>query len=415
LTRLGSTIFLLASLHFFFCNMLQLAMLVDAYLESNHTLHTMSGSSSKNDITAKNNDGGGNGGGGNDDVDVSTSTTTTTQDAVPGLIAALYRADTELVKPTEGPDVVVKRDPHLRLRRTLTPSLNVGLKSYNEAQFTITGSTGKRIDLEFQVFDRKFRMDAYVWGASESDAKMRMVAVHGISPGISRTRWHKLGGRLVDEVPERKIRYVALDWHSIDRTDEPQVDFLTMLPKHIFSAPKSQPVRDELISMHATEEGREWMRGAFRSADEYCPRGFDDGADILKAVIRQGLGWGTPTTRFVLGTKSWSGGVGVQLLAKSAHNDPDFKRNVAGAVIMHPACFYEAAVIRDAVNDLPDVLVGWAKDDGKAPYKLLEKFLGAGNENIKVVSYESGGHANFDGEDNLPNFDDDIVAWIRRL
>ena len=327
----------------------------------------------------------------------------TTQRVVPDLIAALYKANTEVIQSSEGPAITVTRDPHLRLRRTLTPASPIsGLKKVKDAQFMITGSTGKRINLTFSVLGHSFQMDAYVWGAEERDAKRRMIALHGVTPGISRTRWHKLGERLG---AMESVRFVALDWHSIDRTDEPQTEFLTLLPKHIMSAISEDDMED-IVQMFP-KESHGHVRKLFDEVKE-CPRSFEEGADVLRAVIEQGLGWGVDGKPFILGMKSWSGGVGLKLLAQASHEDGELKRNIAGAVIMHPGAFDKADA--DAVKYIPTIMC-WAKDDQKVPYQLSSRFVA--HPTVKLVAYEKGGHANFDGTNNLPNFDDDVVEWFR--
>lgn len=327
---------------------------------------------------------------------------------VPDLIAALYEASsTEVVQLSQGP-VSVKRDPHLRLRRTLTPSSpNVGLKKYKEAQFMIDDSTGKRINLTFFVLGQEFQMDAYVWGASEDEAEQRMVTLHGISPGVSRTRWHTLGDRIGKSTNKNKLRFVALDWHSIDRTDQPQEEFLTMLPKHMFSAP-AKDSQEEILAMYS-DDRQEWARDFFAQIRESCPRSTKQGAEALRAVIEQGLGWGTAEKPFILGVKSWSGGLGVSMLLDAARRKDDFRKGIAGAVIMHPACYLDEADCATAVKDLP-VLMCWAKDDPMVPYLLSSRFLV--HEKVKLVTMEEGGHANFDGTDDLPNFDDIVLTWL---
>jgi len=335
------------------------------------------------------------------DVDVST-----TQEVVPALIAALYKANTEVVQPSEGPPVTVKCDPHLRLRRTLTPSSPIkGLKKYNEAQFMVEGSTGKRINLTFSALGNKFQMDAYVWGAEEHEAEQRMVTLHGISPGVSRTRWHALGHCIGKNMS--KMRFVALDWHSIDRTDEHQEEFLTMLPKHIFSAPSASD-EQELVEMYP-EGRREWAKGFFHQIRQSCPRTTKEGAVVLRAVIQSGLDWGTAEKPFYLGVKSWSGGIGVAMLSEAARQGDSFRENISGAVIMHPAFFLGEEDCRYAVENIPTLLC-WAKDDPLVPYKLSSRFLV--HDQVKFVSYEKGGHANFDGSNSLPNFDDEILTWL---
>ena len=330
----------------------------------------------------------------------------TTQDVVPDLIAALFKANMEVVQPSDGLPVTVKNDPHLRLRRTLTPSSSIrGLKKYNEAQFMIQNSSGKRINLTFSALGHSFQMDAYVWGAEEDEAELRMVAVHGISPGVSRTRWHSLGDRIGKTM--KNSRFVALDWHSIDRTDEPQDAFLTMLPRHIFSVP-SDSVAQDYINLYQ-EDRREWARGFFKQVQECCPRSAHEGAEALRAVIEDGLGWGKEGKPFILGVKSWSGGMGIEMLAEASRQSGSFKQNISGAVIMHPACFLGEDMCRNALKDLP-VLMCWAQDDELVPYQLSSRFLV--HDRVKLVTYDKGGHANFDGSNKLPNFDDEILAWF---
>jgi hypothetical protein len=116
----------------------------------------------------------------------------TSQAAVPPLIAALYKANTEVIMPSEGPAQTLTRDPHLRLRRTLTPASPIKGMKDEEAQFLITGSTGERVPLKFSWGGNDFQMDGYVWGAPEASATERIVCCHGVTPGISRTRFHQV-------------------------------------------------------------------------------------------------------------------------------------------------------------------------------------------------------------------------------
>lgn len=331
-----------------------------------------------------------------------------TQEVVPDLIAALYEANLEVEQPSQGPQVTVKRDPHLRLRRTLTPASSIsGLKKYKDAQFMIQGSTGNRIQLSFSVLGHSFYMDAYAWGAAEEEAAQRVVTIHGMSPGASRTRWHSLGERIGKSMP--KTRFVALDWHSIDRTDEYQREFLTMLPKHIFSVPSGSAEQD-FIDMYP-QDRQEWARGFFQEVRDCCPRRTEEGAKILRAVIQDGLGWGVEGKPFILGIKSWSGGVGISMLAQAAlQDDLSFREQIAGAVIMHPGCFLDEDDCKCAIEGIP-TLMCWAKDDPLVPYQLSSRFRV--HDKVKLVTYEQGGHANFDGSDELPNFDDEIATWLR--
>jgi hypothetical protein len=319
------------------------------------------------------------------------------------LIAALYKCNKELIQPSEGPAVEVTRDPHLRLRRTLTPSLNKGIKKYHEAQFLITDSTGMRINLSFSALGRDFHMDAYVWGASEQEAEIRMVGLHGISPGVSRTRWHTLGEKLTAAFPN-KVRFVALDWHSIDRSDSYQEDFLTLLPKHIFSVPDNF---EDFVDLYP-ENRREWAHNFLTHCKEHCPREYSEGAQVLRAVIEQGLGWTDKS--FIPCIKSWGGGLGITMLAEATRENGTFKNNIIGAVIMHPACFFEPQICQDAVKDIPAIFC-WAEDDPLAPYPLSSQFLI--HSRVKLVSYETGGHGGFDGTQGLPDFDEEVVAWMK--
>jgi hypothetical protein len=98
-------------------------------------------------------------------------------------------SQTAFMTPSAGDTFAEARDPHLRLRRTLAPSLNVGIPKYAEAQFMISRkeTDGKRTSLEFGVeFDGKtkyFIMDAYVFGdvsqlyldAAGSDGNLKLI------------------------------------------------------------------------------------------------------------------------------------------------------------------------------------------------------------------------------------------------
>lgn len=322
---------------------------------------------------------------------------------VPDLISALYEQNKEIIQPSEGPPLTVENDAHLRLRRTLTPSLYSGLKPNDEAQFMVQGSTGKRISLHFEALGgHEFQMDAYVWAPSKP-CKRRVLALHGMTPGISRTRWHSLGERLTKENDD--TYFVALDWHSIDRTDKPQDAFLTLLPKHIFSYPDNA---QEFIDMFPDQNKGQEMMDAIRTK---CPRSFEDAEVILRAVIEQGLGWLSDDIPFVICLKSWSGGF-VNMLVKATREEGQFKQNLAGAVLIHPAAFLSEVDIKDAMKDLPALLC-WAKDDNKVPYQLSERYLV--HDRVKLVTYEAGGHHNYDGSSGLPNFDDDIIDWFQSL
>ena len=160
----------------------------------------------------------------------------------------------QVIKPSDGPAFTVFRDPHLRLRRTLTPRdvRYPGLYD-DEAQYlvsTATETTGRREKIEFSVGGDEFQMDVYTWGPAEEAAVRRVVAVHGGTPGISRTRFHRLGERLASLDPG--CRFVAIDWHSIDRTDAPQPSnaFLTMLPKHFMDTPSPELMKVQSSHTH---------------------------------------------------------------------------------------------------------------------------------------------------------------------
>ena len=86
------------------------------------------------------------------------------------LIRKLYDvSSSEFMTPSVGDPYSVKRDPHLRLRRTLTPSLNVGIPKYTEAQFMLSkaDTTGKRMSLQFGVSlmtgRRRIRRNTLPW------------------------------------------------------------------------------------------------------------------------------------------------------------------------------------------------------------------------------------------------------------
>jgi len=354
-------------------------------------------------------------------VDPDTVDSSRTQEGVPELIEKLHRANLEIVQQSDSAPLAVENDPHLRLRRTLTPSANQGLSRYNEAQFMIQGSTGKRVPLFFSVTgldgtdgSLDFTMDAYVWGASEETAERRLVALHGISAGVSRTRWHSLGERLAKSRPT--ARFVALDWHSIDRTPEqPQSVFLTLLPKNLFSQPTPEGMKDLLEDLPPGNEER--MEKLVESLKE-CKRTTLDGSKILKAIIQQGLGWGCvagegPAKPFTLCTKSWSGAVGMELLQHARETDPSFVAAMDGMVAMHPACFgMTRETCRSILAGGPDTLMCWASDDNKAPY-CMAKWFAEGNPNVRLVVYEEGGHHNFDGSGGLPNFNEEVEQWLR--
>lgn len=351
-------------------------------------------------------------------------------DKTQALIQQLYnRSRTEYLTPSAGDAYAVSRNPHLRLRRTLIPSVNLGLPKYAEAQFMLSKqeTSGKRISLEFGVKlgnkKKYFTMDGYAFGASEDSADIRIVTLHGISPGVSRTRWHTLGARYneISSSLKKKVRFVALDWHSIDKSvdDDDNDEFLTCLPKHIMDVAPNDI--EEISQLFAAKERQESFRNLAQAVNNNCPKTFDDGAKILRSIIEEGLGWGKETTQFVLGIKSWSGGLGMRLLAQlvtsSNPRDKVFASNINGAIIMHPASFNKSdIVVTMSSGVIKNSLLCWAKDDPLVPYPVSQIYLNAadsnGNDHVQLVTYESGGHHNFDGTDDLPNFDDKVIEWI---
>jgi hypothetical protein len=362
------------------------------------------------------------------------------KDMTQSAIQTLYDiSKSEVMTPSVGDAYSVPRDPHLRLRRTLTPSLNVGIPKYAEAQFMLSkGETsGKRISLEFSVhFDNEtnkkyFTMDGYAFGASESEADVRIVTLHGISCGVSRTRWHKLGEKYNQILAEassskkKKVRFIALDWHSIDRSvdDDTNTEFLSCLPKHIIEVSPCDV--EEIAMLHDTPDRQEWHRN-FAKAAKVCPRTFTDGSKLLRGVIEEGLGWGTSNdTKFILGVKSWSGGLGMRLLSQlsrsKSETDRKFAKNIQGAIIMHPF-FFDKSDIQEAMSSgvVKTALMCWALDDPLTPYKVSQMYLDAAGSNgnddkIKLCTYECGGHHNFDGTEGLPNFDHTVIEWIDDL
>ena len=120
----------------------------------------------------------------------------------------------------------------------------------------------------------------------------------------------------------------------------------------------------------------------------------------LKAMIQHGCGWGQSSAKpFALCLKSWSGGVGTQMLIDNnivskrtmAATDVTDCMHISGAVIMHPAYFKEHGA-KEAVEGVP-VLMCWARDDPKVSYKLFsQQYLDGG---AKIVGPLEGGHANF--------------------
>ena len=60
------------------------------------------------------------------------------------------------------------------------------------------------------------------------------------------------------------------------------------------------------------------MKGMLDKIATLCPRSIGDGAGVMRAVIEQGLGWGSAGKSFVLCIKSWSGAIGVHMLADAA-------------------------------------------------------------------------------------------------
>ena len=73
-----------------------------------------------------------------------------------------------------------------------------------------------KLNLTTRVRASQQKMDGYAFGAPESEANVRIVTLHGISPGVSRIRWHKLGERYNTIYKEgnknnrkKKVRFVS--------------------------------------------------------------------------------------------------------------------------------------------------------------------------------------------------------------
>ena len=131
------------------------------------------------------------------------------------LIAELYKINCETERPSSHPPKTVSRDPHLRLRRTLTPASDQfkGLVD-GEVHFLVHGSKGRRTPLLFSWEGDDFQMDAYVFGAEEKNATRRILCLHGVSPASgSRERWHQLGERMA--ALDKDLCFVALDWYAL--------------------------------------------------------------------------------------------------------------------------------------------------------------------------------------------------------
>lgn len=321
------------------------------------------------------------------------------------LIAALHDLDSEVIVPSEGEPFVESRDPHLRLRRTLTPPSPFQGCSPEEAQFMISGSTGHRISLSFSCLgDYDFTCDGYFFGAREEEATKRIFAVHGLTPGISRTRWHALGERLAKADPG--VRFCAIDWHSIDRTEKFQEEFLTCLPKHFFDTIDDEELFNEMVSGLPADKVAK-QKALLDSINSQCPRDGKQGAQVLRAMIEQGCGWGKPGKPFSLCIKSWSGAIGMQMLVDAKEEGGEFRDNIAGAVIMHPAFFSQTGVVKETLTDWIPVIMSWARDDPKVAYRLFaQQYIDAG---AKIVGPQSGGHANF------LEFDDDAKEFLLGL
>jgi hypothetical protein len=353
----------------------------------------------------------------NKSIEDNNSNNMTNQNVVPDLIKQLYNAKIEEVTNSNGTVEQHIRDPHLRLRRTLTPSLNIGMSKYNESQFIIHPTTGKRETIKFDALGETFNMDTYSWGASESDAKIRMFGLHGISPAVSRIQWHPLGDEIEKDASLcKKVRFVAIDWHSIDRTDKYQTEFLTLLPKHIFDViPKEQ--QDAFAYQYRNEKDRTSIIKLMEDSRINCPRRYEDGVAILNAIITQGLRWGRDKP-YIPCVKSWSGGILMELLHESVSTKKeeykDFRESIVGAVMMHPGYFLKPKEdIQLALRGIPSVLMCWATDDDLVPYDAYSgRYL---NDNVELVTYKIGKHGSFNGSiPDHPNFNIEIMKWLMR-
>ena len=66
----------------------------------------------------------------------------------------------------------------------------------------------------------------------------------------------------------------------------------------------------------------------FEKRKALCPRSLADAAVVLRAVIDQGLDWGAAGKPFTIGVKSWSGPVGIKLIADAVQSGGTFARNI---------------------------------------------------------------------------------------
>jgi len=178
-----------------------------------------------------------------------------------------------------------------------------------------------------------------------------------------------------------------------------------MLPKHFMMEPSQAMIK----SMEVEEEREHWQRLAAKMRD-LRPRSDADGGQVLRAVIAEGLGWGAPGKKFVIGGKSWSGGPVMSLLAEAARAGGE-SFQAAGAILIHPGCDAFSVPPALALHGIPTIL-GWAKDDSKVPYSMAGRFDSV--DSVELVTFERGGHHAFDGSGGLPNFDDNIDAWYRK-
>jgi hypothetical protein len=343
----------------------------------------------------------------------------TNQQGVPDLIQKLHNAQIEEVQNSDGTVHQYVRDPHLRLRRTLTPSLHTGMSKYNESQFCIHPTTGQRRTIQFTALGHDFFMDVYSWGASEDAATIRIFGLHGISPAVSRTQWHPLGEQIQqDPTLSKTVRFVAIDWHSIDRTDKYQTEFLTLLPKHIFDpVPKDQ--QEEFVKLYLTDKDKAGITKLMNDSRLNCPRRFTDAVAVLNSVIMQGLEWGADKGKpFIPCVKSWSGGVLMELLHESVTTKQQeyraFRQSILGAVILHPGCYLKSTDEVQLSLDGLDVLMAWAKDDDLVPYPSYSVRYTHNNDRVRLVAYETGRHGSFNGSDpNDPNFNHEILRWLK--
>lgn len=183
---------------------------------------------------------------------------------------------------------------------------------------------------------------------------------------------------------------IGLAFHrSLSRVnDDTNAEYLTCLPKHMTEVPSKVEEMEEFTMLFESEEWQGYLRKFARALSSGMPPGVRNEGRIFRAVIEEGLWWGTAAKPFIPGLKSWSGGMRMRMrmLAQIARGGDTFADNTQAAIIMHPGCFDKRDIFDVMSSEIiPSALMCWARDDLLVPYAASDMYLDAAAQRVVVA------------------------------